>query len=81
MTGNNGLNGNYNHSLNKKCEYCGCPLRRIGSERKNGIPINNNTGKDWGTRKLHKSCFKRKNEEELYNAIRIENKKSKFTFD
>ena len=40
------------------CIYCNKPLRVIGSDRKNGKPINNNSGKDWKNRKFHKKCFK-----------------------
>ena len=80
MPGNNGF-VNYTHSLNRKCEYCNRPLRKIGIERSNGIPINNKTGKDWSSRKYHKSCLKKKEEEELYNWARMENKKRIIYFD
>ena len=37
-----------------ECEYCGKPLKAIGTARKNGKKTHN----DWDTRKLHKSCWK-----------------------
>ena len=36
-----------------ECEYCGKPLKAIGTARKNGKKTHN----DWDTRKLHKKCF------------------------
>lgn len=54
------------------CKMCSKPLRLIGIDRKNGIPINNSSGKDWTTnsttpRLYHKKCFKEvKAQRELY---------------
>ncbi len=36
-----------------ECEYCGKPLKAIGTARKNGKKTHN----DWDTRKLHKKCW------------------------
>lgn len=52
-----------------KCLLCDKPLRLIGNERKNGKTINNTTGKDWGTRKYHKKCWREKKLTEQYLQI------------
>ena len=60
------------HSVGKSgnCEYCGRHLRKIGTERKNGKPINNESGKDWKERKYHKGCWKKIQREALYQWAR-----------
>ena len=62
---------------------CDKPLRLIGIDRKNGIPLNNATGKDWTTnsnnpRKYHKKCWRIvKEERELYLKYLEEKDKDK----
>lgn len=51
-----------------KCVECDKTLRLIGNERKNGKSINNTNGKDWGTRKYHKKCWKLIKEREREEA-------------
>ena len=48
---------------------CEKPLRLIGADRKNGKLVNNTTGKDWGTRKYHKKCWKEKKLTDKYLQI------------
>ena len=45
-----------NKTKNTICYYCNCVLPLIGSERKNGRPLNNHNGKDYNSRKWCKKC-------------------------
>jgi len=60
------------------CEYCNRPLRKIGLERKNGKPINNESGKDWEERKYHKGCWKKIQREQVYEWARTSREREEF---
>ena len=82
---NSGNQSFINHSVgsNGNCQYCNRPLRKIGIERRNGKPINNETGKDWENRKYHKGCWKKIKRDELYQWARTtrENEECVICFD
>ena len=57
-----------------ECEYCGKPLKAIGTARKNGKKTHN----DWESRKLHKKCWL---EERKSPFARYSNEVEKKSFD
>tara|TARA_R110002072_G_scaffold42468_3_gene120078 strand:- start:1245 stop:1454 length:210 start_codon:yes stop_codon:yes gene_type:complete len=62
-----------------KCKKCDKPLRLIGIDRKNGIPIKNSSGKDWTTnsnkpREYHKKCYRELKEEREFYLKYLEEK-------
>lgn len=58
--------------MKRVCKYCGKHLVLIGTKRKNGVVLSNETGNDWDDRPYHKKCWKElQKEEDFKEQLRL----------